>query len=168
MTMNLISKRTLLPALLLITTFFAGSAFTHEPTVSDYEYLTQKLTNVHEYTLEVLEAMPEDQYDFKPTDNVRTFAAQAFHIAYSTEFFKKRFAGEQVAWEPGDENRMSKEELIEYFDNQFTDMKDFIMAQTANPQLTAGIVGFLDHHSHHRGQMITYLRVSEIEPPQYR
>jgi uncharacterized damage-inducible protein DinB len=159
---------TFIPALLLSATFLVGAATNENTQISDYEYLTQKLTNVHEYTLEVFEAMPGDQYDFKPADDVRTFAAQAFHIAYSTEFFKNRFTGEQAAWEPGDENRMSKEELVNYFDTQFKEMSDFILSQKASPQLSAGIVGFLDHHSNHRGQMVTYLRVSGIEPPQFR
>ncbi|MAL18336.1 MAG: hypothetical protein CL670_02665 [Balneola sp.] len=158
----------LLPALLIVSTVLVGASSIDSTRVTDYEYLTQKLTSVHEYTLEVFEAMPAEDFAFKPSEDVRTFSAQAFHIAYSTEFFKKRFNGEQVAWEPGDENRMTKEELISYFDTQFKEMSEFIMAQDANPQLTAGIVSFLDHHSHHRGQMITYLRVSGIEPPQYR
>src|SRR5690606_31469149 len=33
------------------------------------------------YTLEYMEAMPSDQFDFKPTKDVRSFAEQMLHIA---------------------------------------------------------------------------------------
>ena len=138
------------------------------PEKGDYDYLSQRLENTRAYTLEVLEAMPADQYDFKPTEEVRTYAAQAFHIAYSAEFYYKSFKGERPEWAPGDENRMNKEELIAYTSEQFDAMNKLIKDAEAKPELTEGLLGFLDHNAHHRGQMITYLRVSGIEPPQYR
>ena len=86
---------------------------------ANYEYLDQQLSNAKTFTLSVLEEMPEDGYSFKPGEEMRTFSAQAFHIAYSLEWFNARLKSAPIAWEPGDEDRLSKDELIAYTTEQF-------------------------------------------------
>ncbi|WP_286756498.1 DinB family protein [Roseivirga sp. UBA838] len=148
---------------LLITT---GSAMADH---GGYDWLKQRLEASKAYTLAVLEAMPEESYNFKPNDEQRTFAAQAYHIAYSIDYFHRAFAnGGQAQWAPGDENSKSKKELIEWAKTKFDEMNAFILAQENNDQLTAGLISYLDHNAHHRGQIVTYLRMKGINPPQYR
>ena len=50
-----------------------------------YDWLKARLDATKAYTIEVMKAMPEDEYDFRPSDEQRTFAAQAYHMAYSVE-----------------------------------------------------------------------------------
>lgn len=134
-----------------------------------YDWLKGRLDASKTYTLEVLRAMPEGDYDFKPNDDQRTFAAQAYHIAYSIEYFHQAFSsGGNAAWNPGDENSKSKDELIKWAETKFDEMNNFILAAPSNDQLTAGVVYYLDHNSHHRGQIITYLRMKGISPPSYK
>ena len=134
----------------------------------DYKYLETRLDNAKAFTAEVFAAMPEAKYDFKPTEEVRSFKAQAFHIAYTLDWYDHRLKGKPVAWEPGDEERMSKEELATYLDAQFDKVKMTIMKSHGKDSLTDDIIGLLDHNAHHRGQMITYLRMNGIEAPGYR
>lgn len=134
-----------------------------------YDWLKGRLGAAKTYTMEVLKAMPADDYDFRPNDEQRTFAAQAYHIAYSIDYFHQTFSsGGNVAWNPGDENSKSKEELIKWAEEKFDEMHKFILAADSNDQLTAGVVYYLDHNSHHRGQIITYLRMKGITPPSYK
>ncbi|OEK07162.1 DinB family protein [Roseivirga misakiensis] len=133
-----------------------------------YDWMKGRLDAAKAFTIEVLKAMPEDDYDFKPNDEQRTFAAQAYHIAYSVEYFQKAFSQPNAAWQPGDENSKSREELIKWAETKFDEMHTFILAADANDQLTAGIMYYLDHNSHHRGQLVTYLRMKGIKPPVYR
>ncbi len=135
---------------------------------TSYKYLDQQLTNAKDFTLEVLEGMPADEYSFKPGDEMRTFGAQAFHIAYSLEWFNAQLKGEPIAWEPGDEERMSKEELISYTTEQFEAMIDIIHAAEESGAFTSGILGALRHNSHHRGQMVAYYRANDMAPPAYK
>lgn len=134
-----------------------------------YDWLKQRLDATKAYTLAVLEAMPDADYSFKPDDEQRTFAAQAYHIAYSIDYFQRAFAnGGNAQWAPGDENSKSKKELIEWTKTKFDEINKFILEQESSDQLTAGVISFLDHNAHHRGQIITYLRLKGITPPQYR
>jgi uncharacterized damage-inducible protein DinB len=133
-----------------------------------YEYLDQQLTNAKTFTLEVLEGMPADDYSFKPVEDVRSFGAQAFHIAYSLEWFNAQLKGQPIAWAPGDENRMNKEELVVYTTEQFDAMIEIINGAEESGAFTAGILGALSHNSHHRGQMVAYYRSNGMTPPAYR
>ena len=151
--------------------FVSVSLFTSAKPTADggYDWLKPRLDGTKAFTIEVLEAMPEDKYDFRPNDDQRTFAAQAYHIIYSVAYFHKAFStGSNVPWSPGDEESKSKDELINWANEAFDTMNDFILSQDNNDQLTAGIIYFLDHNSHHRGQIITYLRMKGITPPNYR
>lgn len=135
---------------------------------SEYEYLKSTLTSAKDFTIEVLNAMPADEYSFKPTEDVRTFAAQAYHIAYSLEWFSNQLKGTPIQWAPGDEDAMNKEELVKYVSEQFDALTEIVMSSEENEQFTAGVLGVLRHNSHHRGQMVTYLRTNGIPPPAYK
>ena len=146
--------------------FIASTANANE---GGYDWLKQRLDASKAYTVAVLEAMPEDDYSFKPNDDQRTFAAQAYHIVYSIDYFHRAISnGGNAQWAPGDENSKSKKELIEWANAKFDEINKFILEQESNDALTAGVVSYLDHNSHHRGQIVTYLRMKGIAPPQYR
>lgn len=135
---------------------------------ASYEYLDQNLANAKTFTLEVLEGMPVKDYTYKPGEEMRTFAEQAFHIAYSLEWFNQRLKGTPVAWEPGDESRMTKEELVAYTTEQFDAFIETVHNSEESGQITAGILGVLRHNSHHRGQMVAYYRANGMAPPAYK
>lgn len=134
-----------------------------------YDWLKARLDASKAYTMEVLKAMPADDYDYKPNKDQRTFAAQAYHITYSIDYFLRAFSnGGNAQWNPGDENSKSKEELVKWAEDKFDEMNAFILGQDSNDRLTAGVISYLDHNAHHRGQIVTYLRTKGISPPNYR
>lgn len=135
---------------------------------TSYEYLDQQIMNAKTFTLEVFQGMPEENYSFKPGEEMRTFEEQAFHIAYTFEWSNARLSGSPIAWEPGDETRLNKEELIVYATEQMDTFIDLIHNSEENGRLTAGILGTLRHNSHHRGQMVAYYRANRIAPPAYK
>lgn len=147
-------------------------AFTNAPqeisNVGDYDYMKQRLDNAKAFTVEVFEAMPTSDYTFKPSEDVRTFAGQAYHVAYSLEWYNNALKGSPVPWAPGDENSMNKEELITYVKAQFDAISETIYAAKQDDRFTMGVISVLDHNSHHRGQMVSYLRMKGITPPSYR
>ena len=135
----------------------------------DYDWLKQRLETTKDFTIQVFNAMPDEDYDYKPSDEVRSFKAQAYHIVYSINYFNRMFKGNaQPAWAPGDENSKSKAELTKWVTEQFDAINETILNAESNEQLTAGIISYLDHNAHHRGQMISYLRMKGITPPTYR
>ena len=139
------------------------------PKEAEYGWLKQRLETTKAFTIDVIKAMPADSYDFKPNDDVRSFKAQAYHIIYSIDYFNRVFKGNANAqWNPGDENSKSKAELEKWAAEQFDAINATILAAEQNDALTNGILSYLDHNAHHRGQMITYLRMNDITPPSYR
>jgi uncharacterized damage-inducible protein DinB len=146
----------------------AFSSSAPSPDKGGYDWLKGRLEATKAYTLEVFEAMPEGDYDFKPNEEQRTYKAQAYHIAYSIDYFRRALSDPQAAWNPGDENSKSKKELISWATDQFDAMNKAILAADAVDARSAGIVYYLDHNSHHRGQMVSYLRMKGIKPPANR
>lgn len=140
----------------------------HSVEKNSYEYLSQELTNAKDFTLEVLQNMPAENYDFQPANEMRTFREQAYHIAYSLEWFNAQLKGEPIAWAPGDEDSLDKKALIDYTRNQFEAFISIINEAEESGAFTRGVLSTLRHNSHHRGQMVAYYRANEMAPPSYR
>ncbi len=135
----------------------------------DYDWLQKRLAATKAFTVEVISTMPEGKYNFKPDDGVRSFKEQAYHVVYSVDYYRRLFGGNpNAAWSPGNEGSKSKAELVKWANEQFDEMEKVIMAAKNNPSLTAGIISYLDHNAHHRGQMIIYLRMNNVAAPNYR
>ncbi|MEM6831599.1 MAG: hypothetical protein AAF551_13905, partial [Bacteroidota bacterium] len=65
----------------------------------------------------------------------------------------------------GGEDQMTKKELINFGDKQFDKLVEFIKAAKETPTLTDKLIDVLNHNAHHQGQMVTYLRLKDIAPP---
>ncbi|MEQ8523693.1 DinB family protein [Gracilimonas sp.] len=134
----------------------------------NFDVIQENFKKSKSNTLSILEAMPEDKYAYAPVDSVRSFSAQAYHIAYTLEFMRNQFSGKDNKWNPGDENSMSKAELIEWTKNGFDEMENFLNETKYNDRLLTNLISVLDHNAHHKGQMIIYLRLNNIAPPEYQ
>ncbi len=152
------------------TVVIVGFNFNHESKIAegDYDFLIKRLYATKEFTVAVINAMPEEEFKFKPTKDVRSFGAQAFHIIYSVEWFIPKLKGQPIKWQPGDEERMNKKELIQYADQRFDSLITLIASSKVSNELTDTIIDLLNHNAHHRGQMTTYLRLKGLKPPNYR
>jgi len=156
--------------LFAIAIFGLMSSFTNLSTnEGDYDWLKQRLTSTKAFTLEVINAMPDDKFDFKPEDEVRSFQGQAYHLIYTIEYYNKVFSGDvNATWQPEKEDSKNKTELIKWANEQFDTIEKTILSASNNEKMTEGIFGFLDHNAHHRGQMIIYLRMNGVAAPSYR
>tara|TARA_R110000796_G_scaffold96719_1_gene203080 strand:+ start:521892 stop:522395 length:504 start_codon:yes stop_codon:yes gene_type:complete len=162
-------KQRAIPAFALCLLAIGLTSSTLKPVNGGYDYLKQRLEVTKAFTIEVFNAMPEADYNFKPNDEQRTFGAQAYHIAYSIDYFRRAFQNQgQAAWSPGDENAKSKAELIKWAGEQFDAMHKLILSSESSDTATAQVISYLDHNAHHRGQMVSYLRMKGIKPPAYR
>lgn len=135
-----------------------------------------------EYTLDFVNAMPDEKYEFKPTPEVFSYTEQALHVIGSNFWFFSTLKGEKP---PKPEDALKSEgktksdiiKLLEeshaYADEVINSLSDEI----ASEEITAGriklakwkvILFCIDHMTHHRGQMVVYLRLNGIKPPQFR
>jgi uncharacterized damage-inducible protein DinB len=176
----------------IVTLFLSATSCKKEITPEEKAFDFKKsfvkiLENAKEYTLEVAEAMPQEDYTYKVSDSVRTFGEQVAHIGLSSQFILGKFIkGETPSQDKKSEQEIgaSKEETLLLlnivFDDAIETLKnieenslgekiviDFIPGK---PEFTKqeGFYFLRDHISHHRGQAIVYLRAKGQKAPQYR
>jgi uncharacterized damage-inducible protein DinB len=135
-----------------------------------------------EYTREFAEAMPDDKYGFKPTEEVWSFAEQLLHLAGVNYWFFATLKGEKPPKSEKDlkAKGTAKKDVISMLEESFKYGDGFVEGLTdkiAHEEITRGknkmakwkiILFCVDHITHHRGQMVVYLRLNGIKPPQYR
>lgn len=131
------------------------------------EYLLATLENSRNYTLAVAEAMPEKKYSFKPTPEVWTFLEQLHHIAYGIGWWDENYIqGNKIDWAPTPVKK-NREEVIDYLNGAYDTLKNTVNKAKAGDDLIKGFNATLDHITHHRGQLIVYLRFNDITAPEY-
>jgi uncharacterized damage-inducible protein DinB len=125
--------------------------------------------------LRAAEKMPEENYAFKPTPEVRSFSQLIAHIAYSQNQICTQVKGVATPKPPSD--KATKAELIAALqesdalcDAAFEGLTD---SQAAEPvkiygQNRARLTGLymLSFHGYeHYGNMVTYMRLKGLVPP---
>ncbi len=139
-----------------------------------------KWANARAYTLAVAEAMPAEDYGYRPTDSARTFGGQLVHLGGNIEWVatSKLQDGERPARSEVDE--LDKAAVIAYLEQVFGTGAEALGKVTfaqldervdwfTGERISRRRVGLLlfDHVTHHRAQAITYLRIYGVEPPDY-
>lgn len=134
------------------------------------------------YNREVFEAMPEENFDYKPVPEVMSFGKQCSHLAMGISIYASILRGDSHTEEPEASN---KEIVLNYLDVTSREFKEVYTNLTEDVLYTkehkhkkeevwkefsvADILLLAYHHTaHHRAQAIVYLRLKGIEPPKYR
>jgi uncharacterized damage-inducible protein DinB len=123
------------------------------------------------------EKMPEENYNFKPTDAVRSFGQIVGHVADSQYFFCSTALGEKSPNPRIEKTKTSKADLIAalkdafaYCDKAYDGMTDASATQMVKlmgmdlPKLGV-LMGNSMHSGEHYGNLVTYLRMKNIVPP---
>jgi len=134
------------------------------------------------HCLAVAEAMPENLYQYKPTEVSKTFAEQMVHIATSTELLTKRYVqGMDVKPVRLEASMMTKAAIIELMKKGFAyttnviqtiEQKQLdelcIMYHSKNEVSRAFALFYVqDHLANHRAKANLYIRMNGITPPSY-
>ncbi|SRR5258708_1457606 len=165
---------------LLTCILFSLNVFSQPADKLFIEAAISKLQHAKSYTLQVAEAMPENKYDFKPAREEMNFREQLLHLADNLEWLTSAYLLKvSDTLMESDKKKQKKEEVIAVvtraYDNTLYALTHF------NPEHLADTVSFFagpmnklqiinlisDHQTHHRAQMIVYLRLNGIRPPGY-
>ncbi|MBB4078910.1 putative damage-inducible protein DinB [Lewinella aquimaris] len=148
---------------------------------SSTDQMIQDWQRAKAFTLEYLEAMPAESYDYKPTPDMRSFAQQMLHLADGIYGISSAGTGAESPVGQGESEKstdQSKESVI----RMVTDGYDFVIAsiQEMDPAILTEQINMFgrfdlsrataidkafEHQTHHRGQTTVYLRLAGIEPP---
>ena len=123
------------------------------------------------------EKMPEENYNFKPVDTVRSYGQIIGHVADAQYLFCSLALGEKNPGMDIEHTKTSKADLIAalntafaYCDKAYDGMTDASAVQTIKlfgndaPRIAALNVNNM-HNMEHYGNLVTYMRIKGIVPP---
>jgi hypothetical protein len=154
------------------------------------QVLDRTVSNMESEFVPAAEAMPEDKYNFAPTNgefkNVRTFAQQIKHVAAVNYELGAAILEQKppvdVSGEAGPASITSKSDVLKYLADSFAYVHKAIqtinegnLVETVRSPFGEGKVSRLGlatsvawHGFDHYGQMVVYLRMNGIIPPASR
>ncbi|MCR9172083.1 MAG: DinB family protein [bacterium] len=138
--------------------------------------LITKWQNNKEYCIETVEAMPESEFDFAPADSLFNFSEQATHIATTMHWQMNKLGFNQLPDFQNDTKAQlieSYNALFDYFIAELKSLEPDELDETVDVFYGVSskrrLLNLMDNHvAHHRGQMLAYLRIKNIQPPKYR
>lgn len=142
----------------------------------------EKLSNAKAYTLNVAELLPESKFDFKPVSDEMSFKEQLIHVGQNLYWLSGTYISvvpDYKANKPLNEQIMTKKQTIDFVSGAY----DFAIQAISNLNTESmykefafagkklNKIQFLnliqDHQTHHRAQLIVYLRLNQLKPPAY-
>ena len=132
---------------------------------------------VKDILLRSAEKVPEENYNFKPTEAVRSFGQIVGHVADAQYLFCSIELGEKNPAPKIEQSKTSKADLIAalkdafaYCDKAYDAMTDASATQMVKlfgndaPKLDVLTVNNM-HNMEHYGNLVTYMRLKNIVPP---
>ncbi|WP_291785014.1 DinB family protein [Cecembia sp.] len=144
------------------------------------EEFAAKWENSKQFTLEVVDKMPDDLMNYKPHESAMSFAEQIIHLSSAAAGISQRFLnGADPGFDLG-AKPSTKADMKAFVTSCFDYAKASVGALSAE-QLAESVeifgstgtrrqvVALIDDHTtHHRGAAIAYIRANGIEPPRFR
>lgn len=141
------------------------------------EALDRMHTGVARNVVEAAEKMPEAEYGFQPTKDVRTFAGFVGHVANAEFGYCARVKGEANPNKQDFEKVVGKAALVAglkaavaYCDGVYKMQTDaalsemITMGQSQQPRGQV-LVQNISHSNEHYGNLVTYMRIKGLVPP---
>jgi uncharacterized damage-inducible protein DinB len=180
-------KKIILPACLCIMLSFTISSAASAQALSADDIKAQMVNDwerAKAYTIEYLNTMPADKYNFKAVDSLRSFAQQMLHLAGANVFLMMTATGKApLSWASFTlENRttaQNKDSIMRYISESYDFCIEAVKGSDVNKwgekvkafgrfEATrfAMMNKTFEHQGHHRGQTTVYIRLNNIKPPQ--
>jgi uncharacterized damage-inducible protein DinB len=173
--------------ILILTTVLLCSSLTTPVFAQQHDFIKdylERLENSRNYLILVAETMPADKYNFKASPESLTFAENLMHIGFAIDWHSQSLLGGREArvWSTDTLFKVadrSKEEMIarinttfeeaiqlikEFDPTQLNDELDYFGLNRTKRQI---FLLLADHITHHRGQMLVYMRLNGLVPPRY-
>lgn len=144
--------------------------------------LLETLRSERRLTRETVAAMTDGDMAFRPTPEQMEFGSQALHILSAYATLTEALSGRGWNWEQG--MSLSKyptqEAILKLYDEETARVAAFVeglapeqlfeVIQTGwgvKEAMLQLFISWVTHEAHHRGQMVTYLRLKGMTPAAY-
>ena len=178
---NIMKRIFILTLTLIFSSCISPALAQQNEFIKDY---LERLENSRKYLILVAKEMPEDKYEFKASPESMSFSENLMHIAWAMDWHSQTLLGGRKArdWNTDTilkvENKSKKEmiatidktfdetiKLLAEFDTtKFNDRLDYLGLNRTKRQI---FLLLADHITHHRGQMLVYMRLNGLKPPRY-
>ena len=172
-------KKTLMT--MMAVAFTATSAMAQNP-LSDA--MRSSWDSVKKNIKESAELMPEANYGFKPTPQVRSFGEILSHVAGASYVLCASAKNEKSPFEEGSFEKTAKtkaqivkatNDAIAYCDGAFAAVTDATAGAmvpaafgTGKASRASSLIGQIGHDNEHYGNLVTYYRLKGLVPPSSR
>ena len=170
--------RKLLPTMLLCLLALPAISQEKQPSDNPLSAFTKRVYGFQKgILLRSAEKMPEEDYNFKPTETVRSYGQIIGHLADAQYLFCSKVLDEKNPEPKIEQTKTSKADLIAalkgafaYCDKAYDGMTDAAATQTVKlfggdkPKPVVLTINNM-HTVEHYGNLITYLRLKNIVPP---
>jgi uncharacterized damage-inducible protein DinB len=175
MTRNAFTHGVVLAAVALLAHVGAAAAQPSFPATSFLTPVKATWDSTRNLVTGIVEVMPEDKYDFRPTPNVRTFRDNVIHLVAENYLFFGRVAGENLG-NPA-QNLKSRDELIKALRESYdygakvwaglTEEKalEMIEVRGQKVQRWSAILAAIQDNMNHYGNLVVYARLNGLVPP---
>lgn len=119
------------------------------------------------------EEIPENRFDYRPVDGVRTFADVLRHVAFWNQYVADSACGrkgDDTANELPKEGFSTKTRIVDALKRSAADAADALKDNPSglSPEMVEMVVTFIEHNCEHYGQLVVYARLNQIFPPASR
>jgi len=175
MTRNAFTRSVVAAALAILGIVGSAAAQSSFPATSFLTSAKATWESTRNLVIGIVEIMPEDKYDFKPTPDVRTFRDNVIHLVGENYLFFGRVSGENLG-NPA-QNLKSRDELIKALRESYdygakvwaglTEAKalEMIEVRDQKVQRWSAILGAIQDNMNHYGNLVVYVRLNDLVPP---
>ncbi len=173
--------------LLVLTTLILSSLMSSHVLAQQNDFIKdylERFENSRKYLILVAKMMPEEHYNYKASPKSLTFAENLMHIGFAIDWHSQSLLGGRKSREWKTDTifktgNKSKKEMIATIDKTFdeairlikqfdsthlNDRLDYFNLSRTKRQI---FLLLTDHITHHRGQMLVYMRLKGLVPPRY-
>jgi uncharacterized damage-inducible protein DinB len=166
MTKTLVSVAVVMAAM----TASPGAQAEPEPTLKDTYMAGWKV--VGDKMIQLAESFPEDKYNYRPVETVRTFADVLRHVAFWNDYVARTARGEKVDTKPNElpaaQYRTKAQSVAALKQSTEAAAAELKNGKEPSGRLLGLWPAFVAHSSEHYGQLVVYYRLNGLVPPASR
>jgi uncharacterized damage-inducible protein DinB len=146
-----------------LSMILAGSAAAQQLTGDPGPALRKNFADVLSLLTKSADLVPADKYNYKPVPTVRSFAQLVGHLADSHNYYCAVASGQKIEWSDPIEKGISDKATLVKKLKEANDLCTKVYGSAAKVDV---LIENLAHTNHHYGNMVTYVRMLGLVPPE--
>ncbi len=132
--------------------------------------ITRQFVGLNQKLIQAVKDFPEDKFDYRPGEGIRSFREVALHIMQGNIWAAKVVKDSTAQWADDDYSLKTKAQVVAAFEKTASEASEALKAQPAEAfsKTLAPWLAVLEHNAEHYGQLVQYYRSNKLVPPASR